>query len=180
MPCSVPKNRTPANAAIAQVNSSVRILWIAMNSAGLIRPTEYTMTTASASIYRGSCPRNGAKTSMVAAAAAAVTSEAICVLPPTERTTAVCDVPPPDGIAPNKAPPRCPGAGRHELPGWRGDRGSPGVANACPAAIVSATRPGRCQGPPAATVPPGRSSATSTRAALATWSRLLRRQTQAG
>ena len=59
---------------------------------------------------------------MVAAAAAAVTSEAFCVRPPTARTTAVCEVPPPAGIAPNKAPRQIRGAGRHQLP-VGGDRG---------------------------------------------------------
>ena len=42
----------------------------------------------------------------MAAAAAAVTRDAICVCPPTARTTAVCEVPPPAGMAPNKAPAR--------------------------------------------------------------------------
>ena len=43
---------------------------------------------------------------MVAAAALAVTSEAFCDRPPAARTTAVCEAPPPPGIAPNSAPPR--------------------------------------------------------------------------
>ena len=35
-----------------------------------------------------------------------MTSDAFCVRPPTARTTAVCDVPPPAGMAPKKAPDR--------------------------------------------------------------------------
>ena len=54
----------------------------------------------------GSSPSSGARTSIVAAEAAAVTSDAFCVRPPTARTTAVCDVPPPAGMAPKKAPAR--------------------------------------------------------------------------
>ena len=48
----------------------------------------------------------GARNSMVASAAPAVTSEASCDCPPAARTTAVCEVPPPAGMMPNKAPPR--------------------------------------------------------------------------
>ena len=40
---------------------------------------------------------------MVARAAPAVTREVRCVRPPAARTTAVCDVPPPAGIAPDSA-----------------------------------------------------------------------------
>lgn len=43
---------------------------------------------------------------MVARAAPAVTKEAFCVRPPAARTTAVSEVPPPAGMAPNSAPPR--------------------------------------------------------------------------
>ena len=43
---------------------------------------------------------------MVAAAVLAVTSDAVCDRPPAARTTAVCEVPPPAGIAPKSAPPR--------------------------------------------------------------------------
>ena len=73
---------------------------------------------------------------MVAAAAAAVTSDAFCVRPPTARTTAVCDVPPPAGMAPKKAPAKfaAPVASSSRL-GLIG--GSVWMANARPAAIVS-------------------------------------------
>ncbi|MNE33712.1 hypothetical protein D3C80_1273990 [compost metagenome] len=43
---------------------------------------------------------------MVASAIAAVTAEAHWLRPPTERTTAVWEVPPPAGMLPQKAPPR--------------------------------------------------------------------------
>ena len=73
---------------------------------------------------------------MVASAAPAVTSDAICVRPPAARTTAVCEVPPPAGMAPNNAPPRLAApvaiSSRLALIG-----GSPARANARPAAIVS-------------------------------------------
>ena len=73
---------------------------------------------------------------MVAAEAAAVTRDAFCVRPPTARTTAVCDVPPPAGMAPKKAPARL------AAPVARSSRlaligGSDGAAKARPAAIVS-------------------------------------------
>ena len=55
---------------------------------------------------------------MVATAAPAVTSEAFCVRPPTERTTAVCDVPPPAGIAPKKAPEKLAAPGAPAIRGW--------------------------------------------------------------
>jgi len=73
---------------------------------------------------------------MVAAAAAAVTSDDFCVLPPTARTTAVCEVPPPAGMAPRKAPHRLAAplanSSRSALIG-----GSDDAAKALPAAIVS-------------------------------------------
>ena len=93
------------------------------------------MTTA-ASVACGSKPRSGASSSMVAAAVLAVTSDAFCDRPPAARTTAVCEVPPPAGIAPNSAPPRL------AAPVARSSRfarigGSPGPAKARPAAIDS-------------------------------------------
>ena len=73
---------------------------------------------------------------MVARAAPAVTSEAFCECPPTARTTAVCDVPPPAGIAPSSAPPRFAApvatSSRFASIGVSSPR-----ANARPAAIVS-------------------------------------------
>ena len=93
------------------------------------------MTTA-ASVAYGSKPRSGARSSMVAAAALAVTSDAFCERPPAARTTAVCEVPPPAGIAPNSAPPRLAApvaiSSRLALIG-----GSAGPAKARPAAIDS-------------------------------------------
>ena len=72
----------------------------------------------------------------MAAAAAAVTRDAFCVRPPTARTTAVCEVPPPAGMAPKKAPARLAApvarSSRSALMG-----GSAGAAKARPAAIVS-------------------------------------------
>ena len=93
------------------------------------------MTTA-ASVALGSKPRSGASSSMVAAAAPAVTSDAFCDRPPAARTTAVCEVPPPAGIAPRSAPPRlaAPVAISSRLASIGG---SPGPAKARPAAIVS-------------------------------------------
>ena len=90
--------------------------------------------TIAASVAFGSRPSSGASSSMVASAAAAVTSDALCVRPPAARTTAVCDVPPPAGIAPNSAPPRlaAPVATSSRLASIGG---SPGRANARPAAI---------------------------------------------
>ena len=135
IPLSVPSTNTPAQAISAQRNSIERTLRIARNSAGWINPTEYTMTIA-ARVAFGNKPRIGANSSMVATAAAAVTSDAFCDRPPTERTTAVCEVPPPAGIAPSNAPPRlaAPVAinSRLALIG-----GSVGRAKARPAAIVS-------------------------------------------
>jgi len=92
--------------------------------------------TIIASVAFGNSPSIGARKSMVASAAAAVTSDAFCVRPPAARTTAVCDVPPPDGIAPNTAPARllAPTATSSRL---ASTGGSPGAANARPAAIVS-------------------------------------------
>ena len=92
--------------------------------------------TIIASVAFGSRPSSGARKSMVASAAPAVTSEAFCVRPPAARTTAVWDVPPPDGIAPDSAPARllAPTATSSRL---ASTGGSPGPANARPAAIVS-------------------------------------------
>ena len=93
------------------------------------------MTTA-ASVAYGSKPSTGASSSMVAAAVLAVTSDAFCDRPPAARTTAVCEVPPPAGIAPNSAPPRLAApvaiSSRLALIG-----GSAGPAKARPAAIDS-------------------------------------------
>jgi hypothetical protein len=75
------------------------------------------MTTA-ASVALGIRPRIGARNSMVASAAPAVTSEASCDCPPAARTTAVCEVPPPAGMMPNKAPPGSPRRWR-AIPGSR-------------------------------------------------------------
>ncbi len=64
--------------------------------------------TSAASVACGIRPISGASSSMVAAVAAAVTSWAICERAPARRFTAVCDIPPPDGIAPKNAPARLP------------------------------------------------------------------------
>ena len=73
---------------------------------------------------------------MVATAVPAVTKDAFCDWPPAERTTAVCDVPPPAGIAPSRAPPRLAApvatSSRFALTG-----GSAGPAKARLAAMVS-------------------------------------------
>ena len=63
------------------------------------------MTTI-ASVAFGSRPSSGATKSMVARAAAAVTREVRCERPPAALTTAVCEAPPPAGIAPVSAPAR--------------------------------------------------------------------------
>ena len=62
------------------------------------------MTTA-ARVACGISPMNGASSSIVTSVAAAVTSAASCVRAPASRFTAVCEVPPPAGIAPRNAPP---------------------------------------------------------------------------
>ena len=93
------------------------------------------MTTA-ARVACGIRPSNGASSSMVANAAPAVTSDAFCDCPPTERTTAVCEVPPPAGIAPSSAPPRL-AAPVAISSRFASIGGSPGRAKARPAAIVS-------------------------------------------
>ena len=79
---------------------------------------------------------NGASSSIVSSVAAAVTSPASCVRAPARRFTAVCEVPPPAGIAPRNAPPA------FARPVASSSRfacgvGSPLSANARPAAIVS-------------------------------------------
>ena len=73
---------------------------------------------------------------MVASAAAAVTSDALCDRPPAERTTAVCEVPPPAGMAPRNAPARFP-APVATSSRFASIGGSPGRVKARPAAIVS-------------------------------------------
>ena len=92
--------------------------------------------TTAASVACGIKPISGASNSMVATAAAAVTSEAICDFPPTALTTAVCDVPPPAGMARKTHRPRSPNPLRpaRGLPGWVDH---PGTAKARPAAMVS-------------------------------------------
>ncbi|MNL43296.1 hypothetical protein D3C87_1658030 [compost metagenome] len=65
-----------------------------------------------------------------------MTSEARWVCPPTARTTAVCDVPPPAGMAPKNAPPRLDAPiANNSLLGRIG--GSEEIAKARPAAAVS-------------------------------------------
>ena len=61
--------------------------------------------TRPASTACGIPPRSGARRSIVSSVAPAVTSVASCVRAPARRFTAVCDVPPPDGIAPKRPPP---------------------------------------------------------------------------
>src|SRR5712675_2047102 len=103
--------------------------------------------TMAASTACGSRPRNGASTSIVAAAAPAVTSDAFWVRPPTERTTAVCDVPPPAGMAPKKAPEKfaAPVASNSRL-GLMGGSGC--LANARPRGDrLSKTHQGDAEGP---------------------------------
>lgn len=155
MPCSVPNTSTPRNATSAQRNSIVRTLRMAASSAGWIRPSEYTITTA-ARVAWGSSPSSGASSSMVSAAIAAVTSDAVWERPPACRTTAVCEVPPPAGMAPNSAPPRlaAPVAISSRLASITG---SSRPAKARPAAIVSVKL---ISAMPSA---PGRSCSTSAR-----------------
>ncbi|MDT4854920.1 hypothetical protein FQZ97_892480 [compost metagenome] len=86
------------------MNSVRRTVRISRNSSGLIRPTEYTITTA-ARVASGIRPMKGASNRIVPSASAAVTSPASCVRAPASRFTAVCVVPPPAGMAPSKAPP---------------------------------------------------------------------------
>ena len=65
-----------------------------------------------------------------------MTSSANCVRAPARRLTAVCEVPPPDGMAPRSAPPAF--ASPVAANSWFGRRcGSSLVAKARPAAIVS-------------------------------------------
>ena len=93
------------------------------------------MTTAASAAF-GISAMNGASSSRVASAPAAVTSCASWVFAPARRLTAVCDVPPPAGIAPNRPPPTLasPRASNSRL---GTGRGSCGCANARPAAIDS-------------------------------------------
>lgn len=60
--------------------------------------------TMAASVALGSRAISGASSSIVVSATPAVTSPAFWLVPPACRTTDVCDVPPPAGIAPRKAP----------------------------------------------------------------------------
>ena len=108
---------------------------ISANSAGLKSSIEYATTTA-ASAACGMSPISGASRSSVASAVAAVTRPATWVFAPARRFTAVCDAPPPAGIAPSRPPAALASAGRDQLAVRRG-RGSPGAANARPTAMVS-------------------------------------------
>ena len=59
---------------------------------------------------------SGASSNIVSRVAAAVTSaDDLCARPPDRRFTAVCEVPPPDGIAPNKRATGIGQPGRHQL-----------------------------------------------------------------
>ena len=92
--------------------------------------------TTPASVACGIRPTTGARNSSVASATPAVTRAATCVRAPAFRFTAVCEVPPPPGIAPKRPPSRF--AAPVATSSWFGSgRGSPGAANARPAAIVS-------------------------------------------
>ena len=93
------------------------------------------MTTA-ARVACGISPMRGARRSIVSSAAAAVTISANCVRAPASRFTAVCEVPPPDGMAPSIAPHAFPSpVASNSRFGRRG--GSPLLAKARPAATVS-------------------------------------------
>ena len=127
--------RTPrhsASATTAHANSVRRTLRIARNSAGLIRPTEYTMTTA-ASVACGMRVMIGASSNIVTSAATEVTSPASWERAPASRFTAVCEVPPPAGMEPNSAPPALakPVATSFAVPAFNAC--SPVAANARPA-----------------------------------------------
>ena len=77
------------------------------------------MTTA-ASVACGIRPISGAsKQQRRRACAAAVTSAASCVRAPARRFTAVCDVPPPAGMAPKRPPTRVGERRSRAAPGWR-------------------------------------------------------------
>ena len=135
MPCSVPKTSTPRNAASAHRNSILpdpadghELGWLDQSN----RVDDHDCRQHGL----GQQAEQRGKMSIVAAAAAAVTSDAICVCPPTARTTAVCEVPPPAGMAPNKAPSEVGGPGSKKLAVGL-DRRVPGEAKARPAAIVS-------------------------------------------
>ena len=108
---------------------------IARNSSGLTSGTEYTMTTAASTAF-GISAISGASSSRVASAAAAVTSSANCVRAPALRFTAVCDVPPPAGIAPNSPPPTFASPIASSSRFARG-RGSSAAENARAAAMLS-------------------------------------------
>src|SRR5262249_54074416 len=66
-------------------------------------PTENAITTA-AKVAWGMGPIAGARKRSVASVTAAVARAATCVRAPAFRLTAVCEVPPPPGIAPNRPP----------------------------------------------------------------------------
>jgi hypothetical protein len=96
---------TPSMAATAQRNSTVRTPRIAAKSPGSISGSDVTITTA-ARVACGISSMSGARNSTTAAVAAAVTSDATGVRAPARALTAVCDVPPPDGIAAKSPPAR--------------------------------------------------------------------------
>ena len=135
IPFRVPRSTTPAQAASAQRNSRVRKARIWRKSAGLMRPTDVAMTTA-ASVAWGMRPMTGARNRSVARVTPAVTRAATCVRAPALRFTAVCEVPPPPGMAPQSPPSTL--AAPVATSSWLGSgRGSPGAVKARPAAIVS-------------------------------------------
>jgi hypothetical protein len=112
--------------------------------------------TIAASVVCGMRPMSGARTSIVSSATAAVTIEATCERAPACLLTAVCEVPPPEAMAPSSAPPAfaIPVASSSRL-GRSG--GSPRAANARAAAIDSVKL---MSAHPSA---PGQSSSTSER-----------------
>ena len=96
---------------------------------------EYTITTA-ARVAWGISAMRGASSSMVARAAAAVVRPATWVRAPARRFTAVCEVPPPAGMAPNRPPTALPRPVASSSRFGSGT-GSPRPAKARAAAMVS-------------------------------------------
>ena len=135
IPCSVPSRMTPANAMTDQRNSVVRTRRIARNCFGWMSSSEYQMTTAASAacgihrVLRGE-QQQGRES------ATAVTSSAACDLAPASRLIAVCEVPPPAGMAPSNPPAALatPSANNSRL---GSDKGSSRSAKARAAAIDS-------------------------------------------
>ena len=145
MPFSVPNTSTPTQAISAQRNSIERTPRIAKELFWLDQADR---------VNDHDCGQRGVRQKaedrreigIVASAAAAVTSEAFWDRPPAVRTTAVCEVPPPAGVAPRSAPILAAPVATSSRFGLIGP--SVGRAKARPAAIVWVSSSGRFRARP--------------------------------